>query len=312
MSLEEDEERCERAFAATCRALAEAGLARRVESADDARWFVAAGVASVVEHRFGETLDAERLEGDALTGWIARATARGESWGDPRERRGALIVRQGARKIGTIELEWLSISRLVWVSNLYVVPDARGHGIASALLDRVHAALAPAGAFGLAPSTHWSWPRAVRFYLRHGATLRSWKHALAFVWRRPGERWWMELDGDRARFTFESEHGDALEWRASREDGWLRWDAPPRARDHDAHGRAEQTFALALATHGWPLARSPETLERRWTWSDGGMPEGLAAKIEIWEAWDRDHGFRVDTPRIPRLAYRDYRTIRDE
>jgi hypothetical protein len=40
-----------------------------------------------------------------------------------------------------------------------------------------------------------------------------------------------------------------------------------------------------------------------------GEPEGLAYKIEIFEAIDRRHGFIVRTPRIPGLRYRDLDAI---
>jgi len=34
-----------------------------------------------------------------------------------------------------------------------------------------------------------------------------------------------------------------------------------------------------------------------------GMPEGLAYKIAVFEAVDREHGYDVRTPRIPGLDY---------
>lgn len=63
--------------------------------------------------------------------------------------------------------------------------------------------------------------------------------------------------------------------------------------------------ALHLALAGWPLIRSEETWEHRHDWSDAGEPEGLAYKIEIFEAMDRQRGFEVRTPRIPALRYRE-------
>lgn len=317
---DDDERRCEAAFLALRDAVVADGVARRVRSAEDGRFFVAAGIASVVEHRFDERLDPETLSGDALEHWMQRATAEGETWSDPRGRRGALLLlldsRLGptasARRIGTLEVEWLSISRYAWITNLYVVPDARGRGIASGLLDRVHDALAPAGALGLSLSTHWAWQPAVAFYLRHGATVRAWTPALSFVWRRPGESWSIAIEGDDARFRFRAEDGRELVGRAAREGGWLRWEPPPPERgvlDAD-RDRAARTFAVALAMRGWPLARSPEALARAVASdADTGAPEELAAKIEQWEAWDRKHGFSVPTPRIPHLASRAYETL---
>ena len=56
---------------------------------------------------------------------------------------------------------------------------------------------------------------------------------------------------------------------------------------------------------GWPLIRSDETWECRHHWSDAGAsPEGLAYKIEIFEAVDRQRGFEVRAPRIPAVPGR--------
>ena len=77
----------------------------------------------------------------------------------------------------------------------------------------------------------------------------------------------------------------------------------PRPRE------APGTLATALAVRGWPLIRSEEAWARRHNWSDSGEPEGLAYKIEIFEAIDRRHGFTVRTPRIPGLRYRDLDAI---
>ena len=65
------------------------------------------------------------------------------------------------------------------------------------------------------------------------------------------------------------------------------------------------TFAVQLALAGWPLIRSEEDWEKRYHSSDAGQPEGLAYKIEIFEAVARERGFYVRTPRIPGLQYRD-------
>jgi hypothetical protein len=75
----------------------------------------------------------------------------------------------------------------------------------------------------------------------------------------------------------------------------------PRELSHCIPG----TFALHLALAGWPLIRSKENWERSWHWSDAGEPEGLACKIEVFEAVSRERGFDVRTPRIPGLQYRD-------
>jgi len=69
----------------------------------------------------------------------------------------------------------------------------------------------------------------------------------------------------------------------------LAWDAP-------------STLSLWLALEGWPLVRSTDAWDK-FHYSDAGAPEALAYKIAIWEAWDRAHGWQVETPRVPGLAY---------
>ena len=49
--------------------------------------------------------------------------------------------------------------------------------------------------------------------------------------------------------------------------------------------------------------RSPELWERRYYWSDMGMPEGLAYEIIVFERVARENGFDVRTTRIPGLDY---------
>ena len=63
-------------------------------------------------------------------------------------------------------------------------------------------------------------------------------------------------------------------------------------------------FALHLALAGWPLIRSDQ-LWREHRYADGGPPEALAYKIEVFEAVARRYGFVAPTPRIPGIAYRD-------
>jgi len=60
-----------------------------------------------------------------------------------------------------------------------------------------------------------------------------------------------------------------------------------------------------LALRGWPLLRSDEEWQAQLAqgFSDSGGPEGLAFRIQRYEAWANKHGWRVDTPRIPGLDY---------
>ena len=62
---------------------------------------------------------------------------------------------------------------------------------------------------------------------------------------------------------------------------------------------------MTVSTTGSRAQGVASAWARRHRWSDTGEPEGLAYKIEIFEALDRRHGFTVRAPRIPGLRYRD-------
>jgi hypothetical protein len=148
----------------------------------------------------------------------------------------------------------------------------------------------------------------VRFYLDLGLWVSNWKHSLVFAWRddlpafhvEAGEReahFGVVRDGVVEPLLVAEREGERLGWRQLSEGrSALLWPA-------------SQTFAVALAVRGFPLLRSPETWAQRHSWCDGGEPEGLAYKIEVFEAWDRKSGFVVRTPRIPGLSYREWEAI---
>jgi hypothetical protein len=69
------------------------------------------------------------------------------------------------------------------------------------------------------------------------------------------------------------------------------------------------TFALHLALEGWPIIRSTEQWDDPFRHSDCGEIEGLAGKIEVFEAVARKDGHVVRTPRIPGIPYRDLDAI---
>src|SRR5262249_4492323 len=84
----------------------------------------------------------------------------------------------------------------------------------------------------------------------------------------------------------------------------LGWDESELPREPlSMHVHAPGTFATALAVHGLPLIRSPKQWSDRHRWSDLGEPEGLAYKIGIFEAVEREHGYVVVTPRLPGIPY---------
>jgi len=152
----------------------------------------------------------------------------------------------------------------------------------------------------------------VRLYLGSGFSVANWKHALSLVrWR-----------GDpplRARITDGRmdllQGGDQTPLlSASRAAGQLRWRdhrPPEQQRDPAAWFRLEPTLALWLAVQGWPLIRNERAWADRRCWMDSGMPEGLAHKIQLWEAYAHHHGLPVRTPRIPGLAYPTWSVLND-
>jgi hypothetical protein len=178
---------------------------------------------------------------------------------------------------------------------------ARVEALLIAALDR---AVAAVGLSALRLETDWLWQPAVRLYLSCGFTVHLWKHALSLVrWRTdPVHR--LRIDDHQAEFLLGPEgrcliraerDGDRLLWRA--------FDPIDQGKTDAPWLRPEPTLALALAVRGWPLIRSAADWERRYSWSDCGMPEGLGHKIELWEAYARHHGLPVRTPRIPGLGY---------
>ncbi len=79
----------------------------------------------------------------------------------------------------------------------------------------------------------------------------------------------------------------------------------------DAYYLADSTLALAIALEGWPLQATPGVWGKSY-YADAGAPEALAYKIVMWEAWDRAHGWRVETPRIAGLRYRTWEELEAE
>lgn len=286
------------------------GLARLATTSEaDTTYFLAAEVASVLEHRRGVVLEPAALTRREVDDWRAHEPRAVENL-ELQPRAGALVLLDEGVRIGTVCFDdfegWAADAH---VSSLYVAPGWRSRGVASELLDALHAMLAPPYG-GLSLATYWTWPRAVRFYLRHGCSVRQWKHALVFLWRTPEVHWDVRFEGEVATFVWTRAGHAPRTWTARRVAGWLEW-AEPSERDVDWHD-AMMTFAVVLATRGWPIARSAATLAHGVRWSDGGYPEGLAHRIERWEAQDRERGFVVDTPRLPSLPYREWSELAEE
>jgi len=211
------------------------------------------------------------------------------------------------RRAGTVAVSTMIFGLdLISVSSLYVDPARRGQSIARHALEAVFRAALDNGAGGIRLDTNWTWQPTIRFYARIGMWVWMWKHNLVFTWQRDLPPYRVEIGASEARFLIQQDDhwhpvvtarhlGDRL--------GWEPTDLERRLGE--AFHCIPGTFALHLALAGWPLIRSDEMWENRYNWSDAGEPEGLACKIEIFEAVDRKRGFDVQTPRIPGLQYRN-------
>ncbi len=195
-----------------------------------------------------------------------------------------------------------------------MLPHLRGRGVAGGALRRAQAEVRAHGGRCLRVPAYWSWQPAVRYYLGLGLWVGNWKHSLVFAWHEhlPAHR--IEVSGDTATFGVVREGRVEPLLVARREGATLGWSELPRfealrEEQPQVYHLARSTFALQLAVRGFPLVRSPEAWERRHDSADAGEPEGLAYKIELFEAWDRRSGFTVRTPRIPGIAYREWEDI---
>lgn len=261
-------------------------------------------LASFAENRLGEFGDPFTADPRARERWTTACPE--ASLLHPRKREYQAcywIVRQGERA-GTLALGRSCFGDFVHAYSLYLRPPYRGKGIMADTLRRVFAELA-AQDLGLRLEVDWTWQNAVRFYLRRGLWLRSWKHALAFVWRPGRPAPILSVGDDAASVAARLEGKTIVLARAQRRGDRLvtcRGDPrPPRAL-RQLMGEARSTLALALALKGWPLIRSHDHWERS-RWGDLIHPEALASRIQLWEAWAVLQGWRVETPRIPGLDY---------
>jgi ribosomal protein S18 acetylase RimI-like enzyme len=296
------------AIEAGCQALIAGGVIEPLsEEEGDTRSWNLCELASLVEGHFHLQLDVDGLSEEERLAYERLASFDSRPLASPHgEYRLPFWLLADGRRVGTIAVGTMySGLDLVSISSLYVNPAERRRNIARCALAEVFRAAITHGAGGIRLDTHWTWQPAVRFYARIGMWVWMWKHNLVFTWQPELPLYRVEIDGAEARFLIQQEDrwrvavvarnlGDRLGW----ED-----DALPR-QSLELSRSIPGTFAVHLALAGWPLARSEETWERRYHWSDAGEPEGLAYKIEIFEAVSRERGFDVRTPRIPGLQYR--------
>ena len=288
------------------------GLVEPVErgGADERRW-VDCDLAAFAEHRLGDDADPLTLDPERRARWIATATT---DWHDALEPVGGSYsepywLLEDGRRVGTIALSrtcYGVADMRVW--SLYVLRSRRGLGTGRRALDRLRE-LAAAEELGVRLDTCWSWQRTVRFYLRAGMWAHMWKRDLTLRWDARCPPRVIDVGPDEATLTVMREGEPVVLSRARRRGETLELDEPWRPfMEDDLLGEvvydADPTLALALALalEGWPLIRS-QALWYKHRGSEGGPPESLAYKISTWEAWDRRHGWRVETPTIPGLEY---------
>ena len=266
-------------------------------------------LASLVEGHLHIQLDGTRLSEEERLDYESRISSDGhQPYMDPHRgyTRPFWLLADG-RRVGTIAIGTTYFGMaLLSIMSLYVDPAERKRGIARRALEAVYRAGLANGAGGIRLDTNWTWQPAVRFYARIGMWIWMWKHNLVFTWQPELPPYRVEIDGSEARFLIFQEDQWRVMVTAQNRGERLGWEAAdlkdlPIEMSHCIPG----TFALHLALAGWPLVRSDEAWEHRYNWSDAGEPEGLAYKIEVFEAVFRERGFEIRAPRIPGIRYRE-------
>lgn len=289
--------------------LQRAALVRVVDPtspAETSRW-MAFDLASMIEGCFGARVDPDALDDRARRRWLERL---GDSYEppDPALDRNFLrhlwLLDENGEPAGTLAMPTSGAGRIdlpLW--SLYVHPAHRGRGLATRALGAAHEAARRARFRAIRLDTHWVWQHSVRFYLGRRMWVVSWQHALGFSWLPDLPRYAIEESDERIVLAIE-ERGKTRPWLTATRDGErlvLEDDEQLSSRYGWMHAHA--TLATALATRGWPLIRSQERWRRRHESTDLGQVEGLAAKIQLFEALARHWGWQVRTPRIPGLTY---------
>ena len=296
---------------ACCRQLVAEGVVEPLsEDAEDTKSWNLVELTSLIEGNFHVQLDLTHLTDEERLAYERRTSFDGDPLVSPH---GAyripfwLLV--DGRRAGTIAIDTMYLGSLLSVSSLYVDPATRRRNVARHALEAVYRAALANGAGGIRLDTRWTWQPSVRFYARIGMWVWMWKRSLVFTWQPELPPYRVEIGEAEARFLIQQDDRWRVVVTARNLGERLGWeeDLPPEPIElsHCIAG----TFAVHLALAGWPLVRSAGTWENRYNWSDAGDPEGLAYKIEIFEAVDRERGFDVRTPRIPGLQYRELEEI---
>lgn len=280
----------------------------------DERLFCDCDLASLAEHRLGDLTDPRELDAARRADWTERATSeRAISLKARSEFERAYFLLDEGERVGTIALATGTLgSRRARMSSLYVMPQYRRRGVGRRVISSLTTALGGHG-LGLRFDTSWCWPRTVSFYMKLGLWVYMWKRDLDFVWEPKTPTPHIEIGEDEASISVPLGDSSVVLGRARRRGEKLELDLPSEEWQDDkriggAYWHSISTLSLALALEGWPLIRSPEEWEES-RGADAGAPEALAYKIMIWEAWDRHHGWIVDTKKIPGLEYPTWETL---
>lgn len=278
---------------------------------DECRLWRACELCTYLEYRLAATPDPRALTDVEILDWSRRGLAAGERLGDPDHLLGyrPYWLAMAGKRLGTVAVAVMGPGwgrPCLRIASLYLFPEERRAGYGTLTMGILEGVARHLGLEGVRLETDWLWQGAVRFYLHRGFWVQNWKRGLSLV------RWFADppyrirctagqMDfvlggGETGQQAISARrHGDTLIWEEHATGG--------RDDDPEPLAAAAPTFALWLAIHGWPLIRGPLEWERRYRWSDTGMPEGLAYKITVFEGYARHCGFRVDTPPIPGLVY---------
>lgn len=273
---------------------------------DEERVWADCDLASLAENRLGIVADPRSLLSSERDEFRRRALT--EPIGLPSQRNfeRCYWLLEEKQRVGTVALATSTLgSSLLRLSSLYVFPDRRRQGVGARALQGLQALLGSRG-LGIRLETSWTWQSAVRFYLRAGYWVHGWKRDLTLRWEPGVPPPVVAVGGTQSSLAVDLDGRRVLLARAERDGNRLvlhdEKPVAPDARVERLWWEAASTLSLWLAVEGWPLVRSGSEWEKQ-RHNDFGSPEALAYKIAIWEAWDRKHGFRVETPRIAGLHY---------
>ncbi|GAA2811642.1 hypothetical protein GCM10010505_42230 [Kitasatospora aburaviensis] len=285
------------------------GLQLRAVAAGDVRRFACWDLASLAEGELAEHVDPEALDPSAERELRERLGEGGREWpGGELYRRRYWVLDPDAPAglpAGTVAVDnWTRGPGQLAVSSLYLRPSARGRGLAAAALDEIYRAATTEGLPGYRLEAHWTWRHAVRYYLRRGLWVVSWKRAIGLSRMPQLPPYRVREEGGRLVLAIaDGPRGWVPLLAAGREGRWLRLDETAAYRQAGGwvHGYARPTLALHLALAGLPLVRGPQWWAEAERWADIGEPEGLAHRIEHFERSARDAGRRpvVPAPVVP-------------